>query len=333
MNGTRALKSGTLRVACGPMQTVQANFPAPAGMTVLRLEFTHPDGRNISSANLPVAGVALNPPPVALAAGTSLAAQNEDGTSTLRVFNSSQELRFDTQSGAIRSWRVGNRNLLVGGPVLNLGEAKEGNERDYFRSAKPPVISGAKLSATGSGGLMRIKVTSDVSNGTDNSPLGTLSCTYDITPDAQIRVGWQLDWTAPDARLWEAGLKLSVPADLSKMSWSRDSYFLDYPIGHIGEPTGTAKVGDVQSRASKRELHWMTLASAAGAGLTLLPDQNQPLVARTNPGTNSTTLFASREVAGLRGLSGSWVDNHSINAKKGQTLSGAFILRATGDAR
>jgi len=249
----------------------------------------------------------------------------------LRVFNASQEIVFDKGTGTIRSWRVGNRSVLVGGPVLNLGEAKEGNERDYFRSAKPPVTSGAKVTLVpGIGGVVRVNVAGEVLNGADNSALGRLSCTYDIAPNAEIRVGWKLDWTAPDARLWESGLKLSVPTDLSNMSWQRDSYFLDYPAGHLGEPSGTAKAGDVLFRASKRNLHWMSLTNAAGVGIALLP-QDQPLVARANPGSGNTTLFASREVAGLRGLSGSWVDNHNIDAKKGRSLSGAFIVRAVGN--
>ena len=330
LKGSTSLSSGTIRVACAPMQSVKASFPSPAGMTALRLEWTHPDGRTVSSANLPVAGTSSSAPP-ALAAGTSLGVQNEDATSTIRVFNNSQEVRFDTRSGAICSWRVGNRSVLVGGPVLNLGEGKEGGENGYFKAAKAPVTRDAKLSVTsGIGGLMRVTVTSQVQNGDDNSPLGTLICTYDIAPSAEMRVGWQLNWTAPDARLWELGLKLSVPSDLSKMSWQRDSYFLDYPSGHIGEPGGAAKGGDVSFMSSKRNLHWMTLSNAAGVGLALLPDQDEPLVARAHPGAGSTTLFASHEVAGLRGLSGSWVDNHNIDAKKGGSLSGAFVLRAVG---
>ena len=327
--GNTTLKSGVTRVSCAPMQSVQATFPAPAGMTGLRLEFIHPDGRQIVSANLPVNGVASAQAPAALAAGAPL--KTQDGADTLRVFNASQEIVFDKGTGTIRSWRVGNRSVLVGGPVLNLGEAKEGNERDYFRSAKPPVTSGAKVTLVpGIGGVVRVNVAGEVLNGADNSALGRLSCTYDIAPNAEIRVGWKLDWTAPDARLWESGLKLSVPTDLSNMSWQRDSYFLDYPAGHLGEPSGTAKAGDVLFRASKRNLHWMSLTNAAGVGIALLP-QDQPLVARANPGSGNTTLFASREVAGLRGLSGSWVDNHNIDAKKGRSLSGAFIVRAVGN--
>ncbi len=336
MKGKTVLRSGATRVSCAPLQSVRANFPVPAGMTTLRLEFTHPDGRQVASANLPVDGVAAPQAPAAITASAPITAnaplRAQDSADTLRVSNALQEIIFDKRTGTVRSWRVGKRSVLVGGPVLNLGEAKEGNERDYFRSAKPPVTEGAKVSvAPGIGGVLRVNVSSQVLNGVDNSALGTLSCTYDIAPNAEMRIGWQLDWTAPDARLWESGLKLSVPADLSRMSWQRDSYFLDYPAGHVGEPEGTCKAGDVLFRASKRNLHWMSLTNAAGFGVALLP-QDQPLVGRANPAGGSTTLFASREVAGLRGLSGSWVDEHNINAKKGQPLSGVFILRAVGNA-
>ena len=122
-------------------------------------------------------------------------------------------------------------------------------------------------------------------------------------------------------------MKLSVPTDFTKMTWLRDSYFADYPAGHLGAPEETCHAGEVLFWASKRNLHWLTLTNTAGFGVALLP-QDQPLAARANTGTASTTLFASREVAGIRGLSGSWVDDHSINAKKGEPLSGVFTLRA-----
>ena len=88
---------------------------------------------------------------------------------------------------------------------------------------------------------------------------------------------------------------------MTQMAWQRDSYFTDYPAGHLGEPSGTCKAGDVSFRASKRGLHWLTLTNAAGAGLALLP-QDLPLTARADPGLEGTTLFASREVAGPLGL-------------------------------
>ncbi|BCM88924.1 beta-galactosidase [Abditibacteriota bacterium] len=327
MKGAATLQSGTLHIPCGPMQTVQAHFPAPSGMTKLRLEFTHPDGTSISSANLLAGGA--TPPPAAMTAGTAM--KTQDGPATLSVSNNVQEIIFDKKTGSIRSWRVANRPLLVGSPILNLGEAEnEGGERGYFQAKQPPVTNNAQVtSAPGADGAVRVTVTSNVLNGVDNTALGTLTTTYDLAANTQIGVNWKLDWTAPDVRLWESGLKLPVPTDLTKMSWSRDSYFADYPAGHLGEPEGTCKAGDVSFRASKRSLHWLTLTNATGFGIVLLP-QDQPLLARANPGTSSTTLFASREVANRRGLSGSWVDNHNIDAKKDKPLSGAFILRAIG---
>jgi hypothetical protein len=122
-------------------------------------------------------------------------------------------------------------------------------------------------------------------------------------------------------------LKLSVPAALTQMRWQRDSFFTDYPAGHLGEPSGTCHAGDVLFRASKRGLHWLTLTDNAGVGLALLP-ADLPLVARAEPGLAGNTLFASREVAGPWDFSGSWVSDHDIHARKGQPLSGAFTLRA-----
>ena len=85
--------------------------------------------------------------------------------------------------------------------------------------------------------------------------------------------------------------------------------------------------GDNQFRASKRGLHWLTLSNKAGFGLALLP-ADAPLVGRANFSVAGTTLFASREVAGPHGLSGSWVEDHAIHAVKGKALSGSFVLRA-----
>ena len=187
MNGAKTLQRGVVRVEGGPMRTVNASFPAPAGMTTLRLEFKHPDGRVVSSANLPVAGVVSPQAPAAMPAGAPLTAQ--EGVDTLRVANDSQEVVFDKHTGTIRSWRIGDRNLLVGGPILNLGEAaKSGTEEGYFQSPQPPVIEGSQVtSSSGDGGSVRVNVVGDVRNGADGSALGRLTCTYDVSPNGEMR--------------------------------------------------------------------------------------------------------------------------------------------------
>jgi len=154
--------------------------------------------------------------------------------------------------------------------------------------------------------------------------------TYDIKPNAEMTVGWTLTWTAPDIALWEEGVTLSLPPSMTRMAWQRHSYFTDYPAGQLGEPSGTCKAGDVLFRASKRSLHWMTLSDSAEAGVALLPVANTPLVGRAGTATTGTILFASREVAGPHGLSGSWVEDHAIHAVRGKSLFGAFTLRAFG---
>ena len=326
LNAGAKLQSGVQPLACGPMQSVTASFPAPAGMTALRLEFDHPDGSSVIAFNLAVEGAALPAAPAALASGGALTSQ--DSPDTLSVSNSVQQIAFDKHTGTIQSWRVNGRDMLMGGPTLNLGEGKAGNEKEMYRAKQPPVTTEAHIAATpGAGGGMHVAVTSAVHSAAGGPALGTFVATYDIQPDAEMTVNWTLNWTADNINLWEEGVKFSVPAGLTRMAWQRDSYFTDYPAGHLGEPSGTAQAGDILFRASKRGLHWLTLTDSGGAGLALLPT-DAPLVGRADTTATGTTLFASREVAGPHGLSGSWVENHAIHAVKGKSLSGSFTLRA-----
>ena len=326
--GSSALRSGVLHVACPPMQTVQASFPAPAGMTALRLEFDHADGTAVTVANLTVPDASMPAPPVAMAAGGTLTTQ--DGPDTLRVASDLQEIVFNKHTGTIQSWRIHGRDVLTGGPVVNLGEGKVIGENGFYQAAQPPVTNAALVTAQSQpDGGMRVSVASNILSKTDGTPLGGLACTYDIQPTAEIAVHWSLNWTAPDMDLWEAGLKLTTPSGDTQMKWSRDSFFTAYPVGHLGEPIGTCSAGDTQFRSSKRSLHWMTLTNPGGTGLALLA-ADTPLVARAAPGAVGTTLFASREVSGPRDFSGSWVSEHDIRAAKNKPLSGSFLLRAIG---
>ena len=328
LGGASTLQSGILPIACAPMQSVTASFPAPAGMTALRLEFLHPDGSAVIAYNLAVAGVPLPAAPAALAPGGALTTQ--DGPDTLSVGNALQQVVFDKRTGTIQSWRVNGHDMLLGGPTLNLGEAKEGSEQGMYSAKQPPVTTDAQVSAKpGDNGATEVTITSAVFAAAGGATLGKLATTYDIQPNAQMTVHWTLNWTAPDTGLWEEGVKFAVPAGMTRMAWQRDSFFTDYPAGHLGEPSGTAQAGDTLFRASKRGLHWMTLTGSGGLGVALLP-ADLPLVGRAGTAPASTTLFASREVAGPHGLSGSWVEDHAIHAVKGHALSGAFTLRAFG---
>lgn len=327
LRGDTTLRSGVGHIACAPMQSISATFPAPAGMTALRLEFNKADGSNVTVSQLAVEGVPSPLPPTALAGGGPLMVQ--DGADARMVSNNLQEIVWDKATGNIRHWRVRGRDLITGGPILNLGEGKAGADGGYYHAAQPPITEGAAMTMhVLPDGTQEVTFISNVLASAGGQPLGTLTLSYHIQPNAELIVHWNLDWTAADRHLWEVGLKLPVPLAFSRMNWWRDSYFTAYPAGHLGEPTGTVLAGQTLFRASKRNLHWLTLTDATGSGLELLQNDT-PLVARANPGLTGNMLFASREVAGVQGLSGSWVSDHQIIASKGKPLSGSFVLRGT----
>jgi hypothetical protein len=53
--GEKVLATGESHVAAKPRSTINATFPATAGMDTLHLEFIHPDGRNVYSVSLKIA--------------------------------------------------------------------------------------------------------------------------------------------------------------------------------------------------------------------------------------------------------------------------------------
>lgn len=328
-DGATALKHGVKRIDCAPDASAEATIPAPAGVTKLRLEFSHPDGSSVVAYNLAVEGAPVPQPPAALIAGGDLTSQVSPDS--LRVANNLHELVFNRHTGTIQSWLVRGKDILVGGPILNLGEALASEEKSFYRAPNPPMTEDAQMTAAtpAADGTLRVVVNAKVLSAAGGTNLGNVLFTYDIKPEAEVAVHWRLDWTASDTRLWEEGLKFSLPASQTHMRWLREAFFTDYPAGHLGEPAGEADASQVQFRASKRKLQWLTLTDRTGQGVALLPVAGVPLTGRANSSeVNRTTLFASREVAGPQDFSGGWVSGHDIRADKDQPLSGAFILRA-----
>jgi beta-galactosidase len=326
--GANVLLTGEVHIACPPLRSVLATFPAPQGTTRLRLEFDHPDGTSIVATNLSVVGTPDQQPPAALQNGTLLAVQ--DDSTTLAVANNLQSVVFDKKTGTIQSWEVKGRPILVGGPELNIGELRTGDARGVYESQQPPFAENPQVSATGPNmnGAVSIAVSSQLLSGPGGDALATYVVGYTIYPDAEIKVDWNVMWSAKDYRLWEEGLKFTVPVTSNQLTWLRDSYFTDYPTGHIGEPFGTASSTDLSFRASKRNLHWLALTDGANYGLALLAIPGAPLVGRADATPNGTTLFASSFVSGPQDLSSAWVADQEIRVGKNNPLGGTFILRA-----
>jgi beta-galactosidase len=331
LRGGETLQSGTLNIPCAPMQSIDAKFPAPAGMTALHLQFLRSDKSLITSALLAAPGAPAPAAPPALASGGTMTIK--EAPNKITVANALQSITFDRSTGMAQTWRVGGKDVITSAPILNLGESKRARSDGFYVAPQAPVTTDAVVTtAAQSNSSVKVTSVSQVFSKAGGDKLGKLTTVYDIAPNAQISVAWTLDWTAPEAQLWEAGLSIPVAPAMSQMRWSHEAYFTDYPKGTLGEPIGESRAGDKRFAASKRGLHWLTLMGANGAGVALL-HADTPLVGRALSSKSGVTLLASREIAvtGPDDLSRSWEKNHEIAAKPGAPLTGAFVLRAVGE--
>ena len=94
-------------------------------MDALRLEFVHPDGRSVYATTLHTPS--YQPPAAAPAlASTGSVKLSESGPSVV-VETAGTRLELSKKTGQIVSWRAGGQDVVIGGPILNLGEGMLGN--------------------------------------------------------------------------------------------------------------------------------------------------------------------------------------------------------------
>ena len=109
--GDKELAHGETRIACKPRSSIDASFPATAGMDTLRLEFIHPDGRSLYVTTLRTP--AYQPPaaPPALLASTEPVRLSETNQSVV-VEAAGTRLSLEEQTGQITSGHAGDHNLV-----------------------------------------------------------------------------------------------------------------------------------------------------------------------------------------------------------------------------
>jgi beta-galactosidase len=354
--GEKELAHGDSHIAARPRSTVDAGFPVTAGMDTLRLEFIHPDGRSVYAARLHVKGYQGPAAPAALAAGGPVRlSQNETlnvagnlafdapprapsagvSSSGLRVVveAAGTRLTVDEHTGQIASWRAGDRDIVLAGPILNLGESIAApSARPGGRNPPPPPISSpeapqyrnSKVNAKMDGANARIDVTSDVYLAGSDELKAQLNYTLEIGPDAQADLSWKLTWKAADATAREAGLKFLLPAADDRLSWFSDSFWTEYPADHIGRPQGSIDSKDATFGSSRRDIHWVAL-SGAGNGLVAL-GTGQPLHAHAGADSKGVVLFLSSGIAST----GRDVTGDDIHLTQATPLTGGFRLRVAG---
>ena len=157
-------------------------------------------------------------------------------------------LELSKQTGQILSWRAGDQELVIGGPILNLGEGTLGAaaRRPWRRgrggpisNRQPPILTNAVVTATMDGAAAKISVTTDVYLAGSDELKGQLHYTLAIGADAQADVAWNLVWKGTNTTALEAGLKFLLPAATDRMSWLSENLWTEYPPDHIGNPSGS----------------------------------------------------------------------------------------------
>ena len=336
--GDKELAHGESHVAAKPRSTVDAAFPATTGMDTLRLEFIHPDGRSVYAARLRVKGYEGPAAPAAMAASGSVRL-SETGQNVV-VETAGTRLVFDKRTGQIASWRAGDRDIVLAGPILNLGESipvPGGRGGGGGRGTPPPPpISSTQapqyrnpvVTARMDGPNARIEVTTGVYLAGSEDLKGQLNYTLEIGPDAQADLSWKLSWNAA-ATAREAGLKFLLPAAVDRMTWFADSFWTETPPDHIGNPHGSITSKDATFGSARRDIHWVALSGAGNNGLVAL-SAGSPLHTHASAGDNGVMLFLSGAIAST----GRDVTGDEIRLTQATPLTGGFRLRvAAGSAK
>ncbi|MGA3096229.1 MAG: glycoside hydrolase family 2 TIM barrel-domain containing protein [Bryobacteraceae bacterium] len=327
--GDKELAHGESHVAAKPRSTVDAAFPATGGMDTLRMEFIHPDGRSVYAARLRVKGYPGPAAPAARAASGPVRL-SESGQNVV-VETAGTRLVFDKGAGQIASWRAGDQDVVLAGPILNIGESIPGgsgrvgiggrNRGTPISSAQPPQLRNPVVTARMDGANARLEVTSDVYLAGSDELKGQLNYTLEISPDAQADLSWKLSWKAADATAREAGLKFLLPLATDRMSWFSDSLWTETPPEHIGNPHGSATSKDAYFSSSRRDIHWVSLSGGNNSLVALAG--GSPLHAHAAAGDKGTTLFLSSGIAST----GVDVTGDDIRLTQATPLTGGFRLR------
>jgi len=330
--GGRELAQGTRRLAGPPGGSTDATFPAPAGMDTLRLEFIHPDGRSLYVTSLRTLTYQAPAAPLALASTEPV--RLSDGETNVVVEAAGTRLEVSRQTGQILTWRAGNQDMVIGGPILNLGEGVwgggpgRGGRRGsgLISSRQPPLLTNAVVTAKMEDGVARISVTTDVYLVGTNVLKGRLRYTLAVGANAQADVTWNLLWQATNATALEAGLKFLLPSAANRMSWLSENRWTEYPPGHIGNPTGSVTSDDLSFRSTKRNVHWLALSGGGQFSLVALP-ADHPLHARGRVDADGTMLFLSSAIAVPADFSANALPGYDIRLKPGDSIGGDFRLR------
>jgi beta-galactosidase len=338
--GEKLLSTGESHIAAKPRSSVDASFPATPGMDTLRLEFFDPYNRSVYVTRLHTKDYQGPAAPAALAAAGPVRLSETDQNVTVQTAGT--ELVLDKSTGQITSWRAGGQDIVLGGPILNLGDPAGGGRRGgggggggggrgrggpiFVNTTQAPQLRNAVVTAKMDGPDAKIAVAADVYLPDTNELKGQLSYTLDIGPDAQASLTWNLAWKAADVSAREAGLKFLLPATADHMSWYNESVWTEYPPGHADGPQGSATSREPTFSSVRRDVHWLTVSGSGDDSLVALAT-GQPLHTHGRVQNNGVTLYLSSATVSAD------APGNGIRLTQATPLTGGFRLRVAAKAK
>jgi beta-galactosidase len=246
--------------------------------------------------------LALNAPlaDAKLAAAKGAAVSVEGDT----VKGANFEIVFDRALGAMKSWKVGGRELLLAGFRPDFWRAPNENDRGNNMIRKNAVWRRAGegwratttgFEATPEGGRKIVFA------GALPGEAGTCEVAYTVRPDGWVEVGFRL---APKAGLPDiprVGLAGELPAEFDRVTWfgpgpwdtysDRKEARIGLYSGAVADQAGSYVM--LTESGNKADARWVAVTDAKGAGLLAV---GRPLLSANASNYTSEALTAPRDM-------------------------------------
>jgi beta-galactosidase len=314
----RELDSASTHVALAPRTTGELRLdlpmPALAAADTMRLDFDHPEGRNVATYQFQIRPVPGKNPPI-----------DRRGVSDIPF------PKLNLVSAEFRNNRIGWREAIRRpGRLVNISVQRSSDLNTSSSIADDAMLYTVPLADVRS--LEADVVQPDIST---TDVVAHVRAEYS---DGQF--AYQVDWLGGKADIQELGWIFRMPRSCDRFSWNRQPYWSYYPADHIGRPSGTATPDsadvDVTKitrpdafdfNSTKYDCDWATLTNARGRGLGVVfdPEARHHCRAGTS-GEGSRELVVNRQCSPPRDLSSGIVPDYYLTFKRASQAKGCFAV-------
>lgn len=227
------------------------------------------------------------------------------------------EIVFDRALGAMKSWKIGGRELLIAGFRPDFWRAPVENDRGnnmlsknaYWRHAGRDWVPATKGFEPAANGATKVSFTGPLPK-----DAGTCEVTYTIRPDGWVEVGFHLKQKQGLPDIPRVGMVGELLARFDRVAWfgpgPLDTYS-DRKEARVGLYSGTVagqstSYLSVSESGNKADARWIALTDAEGKGLLAV---GRPLLSA------NASIYTSESLTAPRDLKMNYPPHSAIRAK------------------